>query len=71
MSIVDVAQRLADDLLFPRALETDRADSVPSELLDALADAGLYGLAGPAWAGGADADFAAVCDATEALASAA
>src|SRR5205807_1147801 len=44
---VAVAQQLADELLFPAAVETDRADVLPRELLDALADAGLYGLAAP------------------------
>src|ERR1041385_4240129 len=56
------ARRLADDVLFPAALATDAADSVPGELLDALAGAGLYGLM-------ADADFATVCAVVEALAS--
>jgi alkylation response protein AidB-like acyl-CoA dehydrogenase len=69
VTAVETAQRLADDLLFPRALETDRAEVVPRDLLDALANAGLYGLAGPAAAGGADADFATVCDVVEALCS--
>jgi len=57
---VAVARRLADDVLFPAALETDAADVVPRELLDALAEGGLYGLA--------DADFATVCAVQEALA---
>lgn len=55
------ARRLADEVLFPAALATDAADTLPVELLDALADAGLYGL-------GADADFATVCAVQEALA---
>jgi len=63
------AARLADELLFPRALETDRADAVPLDLLDALAEAGLYGLSGPPAAGGLEADFATVCAVVEALAS--
>ncbi len=52
--------------MLPAAIETDRADAVPLELLDALADAGLYGLAGPTSAGGLDADFQTVCNAVEA-----
>ena len=32
--IVEVAQRLADDVLFPAALATDASDTVPGELLD-------------------------------------
>ena len=35
--IVPVAQRLADDVLFPAALATDASDAVPRELLDAPA----------------------------------
>lgn len=66
---VGVAQHLADEVLFPGALETDAADTVPRARLDALAHAGLYGLAGPAWAGGLDADLATICDVIEALAS--
>jgi alkylation response protein AidB-like acyl-CoA dehydrogenase len=69
MDVVETAQRLADEALFPAALATDAAETVPVELLDALADAGLYGLAGPAAAGGLDADFETVCAVVEALAS--
>jgi alkylation response protein AidB-like acyl-CoA dehydrogenase len=66
---VAVAQELADELLFPAALATDRADVLPKQLLDALADAGLYGLAAPASVGGFDADFEATCSVIEALSS--
>ena len=66
--IVGVAQQLADDVLFPRALETDAADTVPRDLLDQLAGAGLYGLSGPTWAGGIDAGFDTACAVFEALA---
>src|SRR5438067_496409 len=67
--IVATAEQLADDLLFPRALATDRSDAVPVDLLDALAQAGLYGLSGPVDAGGLQADFSTVCAVGEALAS--
>jgi alkylation response protein AidB-like acyl-CoA dehydrogenase len=67
--MVQVAQRIADDVLFPAALATDASDVVPRELLDALAGAGLYGLAAPPDVGGLGADFAAVCAVQEALAS--
>jgi alkylation response protein AidB-like acyl-CoA dehydrogenase len=67
--IAGTAQRLADDLLFPAAPVTDAAPLVPSELLDALAAAGLYGISGPTWAGGLDADLPTVCAAAEALSS--
>ena len=56
--IVARAREIADDLLFPRALETDRSTTVPKENLDALASAGLYGIVGPPEAGGLGADFA-------------
>lgn len=69
MDVVATAQGLADEVLFPAAVQTDAADVVPAELLDAVAQAGLYGLAGPEWAGGLDADFPSVCGAVEALAS--
>lgn len=36
------AARLADDLLFPAALEVDRADRVPASHFEALAREGLY-----------------------------
>jgi alkylation response protein AidB-like acyl-CoA dehydrogenase len=63
VSVVETAQRLADESLFPAALTTDRADTLPVELLDALADAGLYGL--PA----AVEDFEQFCAVVEVLAS--
>jgi alkylation response protein AidB-like acyl-CoA dehydrogenase len=69
VDIVQAAQGLADDLLFPFALSTDASDVVPRELLDALAAAGLYGLPAPAHLGGLDADFGTVCAVQEALAS--
>lgn len=42
MSQHESAVRLADDLLFPSALEVDRADRVPSSHFEALAREGLY-----------------------------
>lgn len=62
MSAIETAQRLADELLFPAALETDAADAVPRRLLDELAAAGLFGI-------GLEDDFLAVCAVQEALAS--
>lgn len=69
MDVVREAQRIADDVLFPAALATDASDVVARGLLDALADAGLYGLAAPAAYCGLDADFGTVCAVQEALAS--
>jgi alkylation response protein AidB-like acyl-CoA dehydrogenase len=57
----DVLQRAADiaeTILYPSAMAVDKADSIPAAHLDALADAGFYGLAGPAGCGGLDADAA-------------
>jgi alkylation response protein AidB-like acyl-CoA dehydrogenase len=54
--VVRRARALADGLLFPTALDTDVAPGVPVAQLDALAAAGLYGLAGPLAAGGLDVD---------------
>jgi alkylation response protein AidB-like acyl-CoA dehydrogenase len=69
VEIVQTAQRIADEVLFPAAVATDAGDLVPRELLDVLAGAGLYGLAAPRDAGGLDADFGTVCAVQEALAS--
>ena len=52
---VTVARRLADEVLWPAAQDIDRAPAVPRAALDALADAGLYGLLGPVEMGGLDA----------------
>jgi alkylation response protein AidB-like acyl-CoA dehydrogenase len=49
---LQVAEGLAEELLFPTALATDAGDRVPREHLDHIAEAGLYGLFGPAEAGG-------------------
>jgi alkylation response protein AidB-like acyl-CoA dehydrogenase len=69
VNVVETAQRLADEVLFQAALATDASETLPVELLDALAAEGLYGIAGPEWAGGADADLLELCAAIEALAS--
>jgi alkylation response protein AidB-like acyl-CoA dehydrogenase len=69
MDVVAKAQQLADELLFPAALATDASETLPTALLDALAGEGLYGLTGPEWAGGLDADFPTACAVVEALAS--
>ena len=69
MEVVESARRIADVVLFPAAIATDRSDTLPEELLDELAGAGLYGLGGPPSAGGIDVDFDTVCAVIEALAS--
>lgn len=67
---VGAARRIGEEVLFPHALATDAADSVPRAHLDLLADAGLYGLAGPEEAGGLAADLPTVCAVVEVLAGA-
>ena len=62
------AARIAEDTLFPAALATDRSALVPVGLLDQLAAAGMYGLAGPPRAGGLGADAATMAKVTEVLA---
>jgi len=62
------AARIADEELFPTAAAVDAADAVPRARLDVLADAGLYGLAGPRSAGGLEPDFPTFCGVIEALA---
>ena len=68
VGLVEEAQRIADDVLFPRALETDADDTVPVDLLDVLAAAGLYGLVVPRPLGGLGADARTVGLVLEALA---
>ncbi len=50
--IVERTRALADDVLFPGALETDASALLPRSNLDALASLGLYGAAMPAQVGG-------------------
>ncbi|HVM06274.1 MAG TPA: acyl-CoA dehydrogenase family protein [Acidimicrobiales bacterium] len=65
---VAFASRFADEVLFPSALDTESAGDVPTTSLDALAAAGLYGMAGPVPAGGLDLDRASGWAVVEALA---
>ena len=44
----DQARRIAADVLFPAAMDTDATDRVPAGHLDLLAAEGFYGMAGPA-----------------------
>lgn len=52
VAVVDRAHQVADEVLFPVAQDTDRAELLPAANLRALADAGLFGIAGPVEAGG-------------------
>ena len=66
---IEAARQLADDVLFPAALATDAAPRVPEALLERLADAGLFALAGPREQGGLAVDPATFSAVVEALAS--
>ncbi|KAG1648008.1 hypothetical protein GQR58_030163 [Nymphon striatum] len=44
LELIERATALADDLLFPLALEADAHGDVPTKQLDALAAAGMYGI---------------------------
>jgi alkylation response protein AidB-like acyl-CoA dehydrogenase len=67
-SIVRLAEDLSERILFPAALQTDAADRVPPANLNAIAEAGLYGVAGPPQYGGLGADLSTLCGVAEALA---
>ena len=62
------AREIAETVLFPAALETDRSLRVPASHLDLLAGEGFYGLAAPAEAGGGGADYPTQCLIAEAFA---
>ncbi|HEU4424409.1 MAG TPA: acyl-CoA dehydrogenase family protein [Pilimelia sp.] len=69
LKVLDIAARIADDVLFPAALSVEAADTVPASHLDRLAEAGFYGLAGPPELTPLDVpDFAAACRVVEVLA---
>ncbi len=67
-AILDLAARIADQVLFPAAMAVDAADRVPAGHLDLLAREGWYGLAGPPEHGGLGADPPTACRVTETLA---
>ena len=67
--VIARAEEIADGLLFPAALATDRAELLPVGNLDAIADAGLYGLFGPEDLGGWAADLDTAGAAVERIAS--
>jgi alkylation response protein AidB-like acyl-CoA dehydrogenase len=67
--IVERAREIAEEVLFPAALDTDASDLLPRRNLDVLAHNGLYGIAGPAEADGLDLDLPTSYMVVEALAS--
>ena len=67
-SALEHARRVADEVLFPAAQTTDVAPLVPHANLDALREAGLHGLQGPADVpGGLGADHVAARPVLEAI----
>ena len=68
-TILERARWLADEVLFPGALQTDAADLVPQANLDMLAREGFYGIAAPIGAGGLGLDIPTSQAVVEALAS--
>lgn len=69
-TIVENAQRVADEVLWPAVMDTDAATVLPTGNLDALAAAGFYGLPAPESVGGLGADFTTTCEVIEIFAGA-
>jgi alkylation response protein AidB-like acyl-CoA dehydrogenase len=69
VAVAERARLIADEVLFPAAIETDRAALVPTDHLDLLAREGFYGIAGPREAGGGDLDRGTANRVIEILAS--
>lgn len=67
--VIERAQAIADEVLFPAALATDTSAMVPVTSLDLLARERLYGIAGPEEAGGLALDPITTQAVVEALAS--
>ncbi|GAY13627.1 acyl-CoA dehydrogenase family protein [Mycobacterium sp. shizuoka-1] len=67
-SLVERAHEIADTVLFPAALAVDRTGHVPDSHWETLADAGLYGIAAPAEAGGPGLELAQIVEILETLA---
>ena len=68
--VLAAARRIAAGLLAPAAMQVEATQRVPASHLDALAAAGLYGIAGPPGYGGLDLDLGTACAVVEALAGA-
>jgi alkylation response protein AidB-like acyl-CoA dehydrogenase len=66
--MVERAEQIGEDVLFPSALATDAADLVPIGSLDLLAREGFYGIGGPVESGGSDLDLPTSYAVVEALA---
>jgi alkylation response protein AidB-like acyl-CoA dehydrogenase len=69
VSAADRARHIAETVLYPSAMAVDELLAIPAAQLNELADAGLYGIAGPPEFGGLAADLPAFCQVVEILAS--
>lgn len=67
-NLVERAHEIADTVLFPAALAVDRTGHVPETHWETLADAGLYGIAAPAEAGGPGLDLPQIIEILETMA---
>jgi alkylation response protein AidB-like acyl-CoA dehydrogenase len=67
--VMEIAAAIAEEVLFPRAMEVDASSSIPVENFDALAEAGLYGIFAPEEVGGLGADSGTLAAAVEVLAA--
>jgi hypothetical protein len=66
--LVDLAREIADEVLFPAALDVDSSGEIPDGHWRALAEAGLYGIAAPLELGGPGLEFADVVEILEIMA---
>jgi alkylation response protein AidB-like acyl-CoA dehydrogenase len=66
--VLDRIRIVADDVLFPAAIEVDRSGTIPASHWQRLADDGLFGLAAPPDAGGPGMEFSDVVESIEVMA---
>jgi alkylation response protein AidB-like acyl-CoA dehydrogenase len=67
--LVETARNIADTVLFPAALDVDRTGTIPDTHWQALAEAGLYGIAAPRELGGPGLDFGDLTEILEIVAA--
>jgi alkylation response protein AidB-like acyl-CoA dehydrogenase len=67
VSMLERAHTIAEEVLFPAALEVDAWEAIPQTHFDLLAEQGFYGLAGSPEHGGAEVDFPSLIGILEAL----
>ena len=65
--MLERAHTIAEEVLFPAALEVDARGAIPSSHFDLLAAQGFYGLAGEVEHGGIEIDFSSLAGIFEAL----